>query len=66
MIDGKNIETPALKQKKRSFHKSVCEYKKDKHNIISGCGIRANYNRSWKFCPYCGKRIINLSGSDKE
>lgn len=40
------------------FH---CEYSKQEHGYISGCGKRAAYNRFWKVCPYCGRRIRNLS-----
>ena len=31
------------------------------NGYITGCGYRVAYNRHMHFCPYCGKRISNLS-----
>ena len=40
--------------------KLCCEYTKNKHGFISGCGMRAAYNKHWRYCPYCGKPIAKL------
>lgn len=37
--------------------KGFCNYKKGQFGYISECGIRANWNRMWKYCPFCGRRI---------
>ena len=48
--------------------KPTCAYIKYSYGYVSGCGKRAAYNKYWKWCPYCGKPLINLSRetSDKE
>lgn len=38
-----------------------CQYYKTKNGYRSGCGFTAAYNRFWKYCPYCGKRIIVIN-----
>lgn len=43
--------------------KICCEYLKNKHGYISGCGMRAAYNKHWNYCPYCGKPIAILFNS---
>lgn len=43
-----------------SIPKLCCEYTKNKHGFISGCGMRAAYNKHWHYCPYCGKPIAIL------
>ena len=45
-----------------------CTYVKHSYGYVSGCGYRAAYNKFWKWCPYCGKTIVNISreASDKE
>ena len=37
-----------------------CYYTRRKHNWVSGCRWRVNYNKHWVYCPHCGKPIINL------
>lgn len=38
-----------------------CEYFRTKNGFTSGCGFVAAYNRFWRICPYCGKKIIVLN-----
>lgn len=38
-----------------------CIYQRATHNWVTQCGMRAAYNRFWIYCPYCGKRILNLA-----
>lgn len=40
---------------------SNCEYFRTKNGFTSGCGFVAAYNRFWRICPYCGKKIIVLN-----
>lgn len=37
-----------------------CEYRKTKNGVISGCGIRVPYNKTWRFCPICGQPISRM------
>lgn len=37
-----------------------CEYIKNKQGVISGCGFRVAYNKTWKFCPICGLPICKM------
>ena len=39
---------------------SYCYYRQDRNGYISGCDYRAAFNRHWKWCPYCGKRISRM------
>ena len=43
-----------------------CDYIEDKNGYISGCGCRVPFNKRWHFCPYCGKRICNLGGKERD
>lgn len=43
-----------------SIPKLCCEYTKNKHGFITGCGMRAAFNKHWHYCPYCGKPIARL------
>ena len=47
------------------FHRS-CIYQKEKHGYISGCGMRVAYTTNWRYCPFCGLPISNLSNAIKE
>lgn len=38
-----------------------CEYFKTKNGYVSGCGFVAAYNKYWRICPYCGKKIIVIN-----
>lgn len=38
-----------------------CEYFRTKNGYVSGCGFVAAYNKYWKICPYCGKKIIVIN-----
>lgn len=44
----------------KRYSKSTCIYLKNKHGVISGCGMRAAYNKHWNYCPYCGNPIVAL------
>ena len=48
---------------KMTYHSNtqLCCYNKGSHGWVSGCGMRAAYNKHWKYCPYCGRGIANLS-----
>ncbi len=38
-----------------------CVYTKNKHNYVSGCGMRAGLNiRNWHYCPFCGKPMSQI------
>lgn len=50
-------------QKNKPMPKQCCEYFKNKHGYITGCGMRAAYNKHWNYCPYCGKPIAILCNS---
>ncbi len=43
----------------------TCEYTKNRHNFVSGCGYRVPYNEKWKVCPYCAGKIVNLSSVER-
>lgn len=50
-------------------HNRNCEYHKTKHGVISGCGVRVPYNKTWRFCPICGLPICRmgwLEGKDDD
>lgn len=42
--------------------KLVCEYTRNRHNYVSGCGYRVPYHVKWVTCPYCSRKIVNLGG----
>ena len=42
-----------------------CNYNKRKHDWVSGCGWRVNYNKHWVYCPHCGRHIMNLARLQK-
>lgn len=43
-----------------------CEYIKNRQGILTNCGARANYRKSWHYCPYCGRPIAVLFNDDHE
>lgn len=47
-------------EEKRHKYQIYCLYIKNKHNYVSGCGLRAPYNKHWKYCPYCGRPINKI------
>lgn len=46
-------------------NKKHCTYIHNIHGYVSGCGIRAAYNRYWKYCPFCGKAIVIIEKKNK-
>lgn len=49
--------------------KVTCPVMKNIHNFVTGCGMRLNYNRQMKYCPYCGKPLtilIKVGEEDEE
>ena len=40
--------------------KKPCEYIQTKDGWISGCGMRVSWNKTWRFCPICGKTICKM------
>ncbi len=41
-------------------HIESCEYRQTRNGVVSGCGIRVPYNKTWRFCPVCGKPICRM------
>lgn len=37
-----------------------CEYRKNKFGWVSGCGVRVPWNKTWHFCPICGRSICKM------
>ena len=52
--------------KKRGRPRLLCEYRKEVNGYVSGCGMRAAYNKRWQWCPYCGKVIIVITRKANE
>ena len=52
--------------KKRGRPRLLCEYRKEANGYVSGCGIRAAYNKMWHWCPYCGKVLIVITRKANE
>lgn len=44
----------------------TCPVIKDIHNFVTGCGMRINYNKRMKYCPYCGKPLTILVNVGEE
>lgn len=53
-------------RKKQSIghFRRCCEYIKCKQGILTECGKRANYRKTWEYCPYCGLPISVLFNDD--
>lgn len=51
---------PECKRTMVPKHNRSCEYQKTKHGVISGCGFRVAYNKTWRFCPICGLPICKM------
>lgn len=49
-------------------YKSIvkCEYLKTSNGYVSGCGIRAAYNKFWNYCPYCGRQLMIINKKSTE
>ena len=53
------------KRRKEGGHfRRCCEYIKTRQGIMTECGKRANYRKSWGFYPYCGLPIAVLFNYD--
>ena len=46
--------------------KVYCEYQKRKYDVLSGCGVRVPYNKTWRFCPICGRPICKMEWGVKD
>lgn len=46
----RKISVPAL----------CCEYIHKRGGVMTECGYRANYRKTWHYCPYCGRPIAKL------
>ena len=51
---------PKCGKKMFSYNTTPCEYIKNKHGYISGCGVRVAWNKTWRFCPICGRTICKM------
>lgn len=45
-------------------YRKCCEYVKTRSGIMTQCGHRANYRKSWSFCPFCGEPLAVLFNDD--
>jgi len=54
---------PPKGRKTPQFH---CEYFKEQHGYVTGCGYRAAYNKHWWVCPYCGRLIHVMNRKAEE
>ena len=49
-----------MPKRKDVTYLKYCEYTKNRHGIMTSCGMRVPYNKYFRYCPYCGKPIAKL------
>ena len=46
--------------------KLTCIFTRQNDGYVSQCGYRVAFNKHWRYCPHCGRLIVNLSNVDLE